>query len=86
MTGLNMIQDYKHMKTYRHSFFNLAQSIFRIDFIRWYRLGFWDYRYRPISFVDGNQVVSNVSVNQLDLIIKRKRYSAIQLGHDTSRL
>lgn len=78
--SLKMIQDYKHIKAYRDSFMSLSQSIFGIDFNRWYHLGFWDHRYVPVSFVDGDQVVSNVSINYLDLIISGKRYPSIQLG------
>ncbi|WP_314585748.1 GNAT family N-acetyltransferase [Paenibacillus terrigena] len=74
------VKDYKHDEVLRKSFSELAHSTFEISFEEWYRKGFWNERYMPYSFAQGDQVVANVSVNQLDLVIDGDKKSAIQIG------
>jgi GNAT superfamily N-acetyltransferase len=80
MTALTFIHDYKHFSKYRLSFNQLANSTFGIDFETWYQKGFWDERYICYSFLDGNQVVANVSINKMDVIMAGKRKRALHIG------
>ena len=74
------ITDYKHDTAYRLSFNQLAHETFSIDFEEWYQKGFWNERYIPYSFVDGDRVIANVSANLMDLILNGQKRRAIQIG------
>ena len=64
----------------RASFNELTRQTFGFDFVNWYEAGHWGDFYVPHVLLDGEKVVSNVSVNfmQFDLQGKKKNY--IQLG------
>jgi GNAT superfamily N-acetyltransferase len=80
MNELTLIYDYKDMTEYRQSFNQLAKSTFGIDFEKWYQKGFWDDRYICYSYLDGNKVVANVSINKMDVILEGERKRALQIG------
>lgn len=65
---------------YRVSFNALTEKTFGFNFEKWYQDGYWKKQYIPYSLMDGDVVVSNVSVNIMDFEVfgKMKRY--IQLG------
>lgn len=65
---------------YRMSFNALAEKTFGFSFEQWYKDGYWKDQYIPYSLMDGDVVISNVSVNIIDFEVfgKSKRY--IQLG------
>lgn len=77
---MQRISDYKEKAKHRHSFNQLAQEVFGIDFERWYQMGFWNDRYICYSYLDGDKVVANVSVNKLDLILNGETQRALQIG------
>ncbi len=64
----------------RKSLNDLTQNIFGFNFEQWYQDGYWKNQYIPYSLIDGDKIVSNVSVNILDFKVfgEEKRY--IQLG------
>ncbi|WP_286228760.1 GNAT family N-acetyltransferase [Neobacillus mesonae] len=78
--NLQFIKNYKDNHQLRESFFELANSIFGLDFVSWYENGFWGKRYIPFSFADGNSIIANVSVNILDFIIQGTQHRAVQIG------
>ncbi|MCE3198829.1 GNAT family N-acetyltransferase [Paenibacillus sonchi] len=80
MQQLTLMKDYKHNEPLRKSLSGLAGSTFGISFERWYQEGFWNERYIPFSYVQGNQVIANVSVTLLDWIINGVKKSAVQIG------
>lgn len=65
---------------YRMNFNALTEKTFGFNFEKWYQDGYWKNQYIPYSLMDGDVVVSNVSVNIMDFEVfgKMKRY--IQLG------
>ena len=75
-----MVTDYKHNAFLRESFNRLACEVFGIDFEPWYSAGFWNERYVCCSYAAGNEVVSNVSVNMMDLFVDGKIKKAVQIG------
>ncbi|HOT76583.1 MAG TPA: GNAT family N-acetyltransferase [Candidatus Wallbacteria bacterium] len=77
---LTLISDYKNIEKYRSSFNDLAAEVFGIDFEPWYKAGFWNERYVCFSFADGDRVVSNVSVNMMDLTLAGEFKKAVQIG------
>ncbi|PQZ99031.1 MULTISPECIES: GNAT family N-acetyltransferase [unclassified Paenibacillus] len=74
------MKNYKNNEVLRKSFFELAVNTFEINFEDWYQQGYWGERYIPYSYVDGDQVIANVSVNILELIIHGEKKKAIQIG------
>jgi GNAT superfamily N-acetyltransferase len=80
METLEFICDYKEKDELRHSFNELANSIFGINFESWYENGFWTEKYIPFSFIDDNKVVANVSVNMLNVLINGESMRGIQIG------
>jgi predicted N-acetyltransferase YhbS len=65
---------------YRMSFNALTKETFGFNFEQWYQSGYWKNQYIPYSLMDGDVVISNVSVNIIDFEVfgKSKRY--LQLG------
>ncbi|EAK8890046.1 GNAT family N-acetyltransferase, partial [Listeria monocytogenes] len=64
----------------RDSFNKLAESTFDINFEEWFRSGFWNDKYVCYSYIDNNEVISNVSINKMNLIYQGENYSALQIG------
>lgn len=64
----------------RKSFNELTRNIFCFDFVNWYQSGHWGELYIPHVLLDGEKVISNVSVNlmQFDMCGQKKNY--LQLG------
>lgn len=64
----------------RKSLNDLTQKTFGFNFEQWYKDGYWKDQYIPYSLIDGGKIVSNVSVNIMNLEVfgEEKRY--IQLG------
>lgn len=75
-----LIKNVKQNEEARKSFIELTQKIFEFSFVDWYENGYWQDQYIPYSLVDGDKVVSNVSVNIMDFIIDGEKKKYIQLG------
>jgi GNAT superfamily N-acetyltransferase len=74
------ISDYRDDKHYRESFNSLALDTFGIDFSAWYDAGGWNDRYVCYSYLFEDRVVSNASVNLMDLVINGQSVKAVQIG------
>ena len=64
----------------RESFNKLTRQTFGFDFINWYALGHWGKWYIPQALLDGEKVVSNVSVNLMQFDMQGVQKNYIQLG------
>ena len=64
----------------RDSFNQLVRNTFGFGFKEWYRAGHWGEMYIPHVLLDGNQVVSNVSVNLMHFEMYGVQKNYIQLG------
>ena len=64
----------------RESFNELTRKTFCFDFVSWYETGHWGEMYLPHVLVDGNKVISNVSVNLMQFDIDGEKKNYIQLG------
>lgn len=64
----------------RASFNALAQKTFGLDFSPWYAAGGWGADYIPHVLLDGERVVSNVSVNWMQFALHGVTRHYIQLG------
>lgn len=50
------------------------------DFEEWYQNGYWKDRYIPYALLDGNNVITNVSVNIIDFFVMGEKKTCIQIG------
>lgn len=80
MDKLIIMKGYQDQDRLRHSFNELAEKTFQLNFEDWYQNGFWGDCYIPYSIVADGRVVSNVSVNQMEFDCNGKRRNFIQLG------
>lgn len=64
----------------RNSFNQLVRNTFGFDFTEWYKVGHWGEMYIPHVLVNGDQVVSNVSVNLMHFEVNGVQKNYIQLG------
>lgn len=80
MSDYQLIHDYKNDRVYRESFNDLAKLIFEIDFSKWYEKGCWIDNYICYSYIDGDQVIANASVNIMTVLNDGKEYRGIQIG------
>ncbi|AJS57886.1 GNAT family N-acetyltransferase [Paenibacillus sp. IHBB 10380] len=80
MSEYQLISDYKHIEKYKESFNELAKMIFEINFKDWYSKGCWNDNYICYSYVNGDQIIANASVNKMIVTSNGKEYKAIQLG------
>lgn len=64
----------------RKSFNELTQQTFGFDFEGWYQSGHWGDMYIPHVLLDGEKVVSNVSVNIMKFAVSGTTKHYIQLG------
>ncbi|MFD2115180.1 GNAT family N-acetyltransferase [Paenibacillus yanchengensis] len=73
----NNIRDNKEV---RLSFDELSQKTFDLSFEQWYQSGYWVDKYIPYVLLDGERVVSNVSVNIIEFMWESERKRYVQLG------
>ena len=64
----------------RQSFNELTQKIYYFNFVNWYEKGFWGDKYIPHVLLDGDKVVSNISVNLMRFVVNGQVKNYIQLG------
>lgn len=64
----------------RRSFNSLTRKTYGFDFEEWYRNGYWQKRYIPYVLLDGDNVISNVSVNVIDFSVMGEKKRFIQIG------
>ena len=64
----------------RESFNQLTQQVFCFDFTGWYAAGHWGDDYLPHVLLDGERVISNVSVNLMKFDVQGVLKHYIQLG------
>jgi len=72
--------NYKDDVKLRNSFNNLTEKTYGFNFKQWYEDGYWGEKYIPYSLVDGDKVVSNVSVNIMDFFILGEQKKYVQIG------
>ena len=80
MEQFKFISNYMNDDKYRKSFNELAIKTFCLDFDEWFRKGFLDENYINYSFLCGEKIVANVSINKFNIIYNGKLKKAIQLG------
>jgi len=64
----------------RKSLNNLTKKIFRLSFEQWYQDGYWKNQCIPYSLLDGDKIISNLSVNIMDFKVFGEEQRYIQFG------
>lgn len=80
MKEFELRKAYQSDSALRHSFNQLAEQIFGLDFEDWYQNGYWGENYIPYSIVANGEVVANVSVNLMVFFRGEEKKHFIQLG------
>jgi GNAT superfamily N-acetyltransferase len=72
--------DFKDNDALRNSYNCLTKKTYGFDFEEWYQNGYWQDGYIPYSILDGNNIISNVSVSVMDFFIMGEKIRYIQIG------
>lgn len=80
MEFYKFVKDYRDNPVLRSSFNRLAEKTFCLDFEPWYQHGFWTEKYNPYSIVYNGEVVSSISVSQMEFTKNGEKKHYIQLG------
>ncbi len=73
--------DIRDNKILRRSFNELSAQVFGgLTFEPWFQAGYWNEKFCPFVLLDGERVVSNVSVNSISFQYEGKLREYIQLG------
>jgi GNAT superfamily N-acetyltransferase len=80
MGNYALISDYFDNEKYMTDLNRLGREIFTMDCEDWYRQNLYYGRCRFFSLVDGDRIVSNVSVSEMDLLVGGKSRKALQIG------
>lgn len=75
-----IIKGYRDNDVLRHSFNELAERTFGLDFEDWYQNGFWGDDYNPYSIVIDGRIAANISVNKTDMVLDGVVKHFLQLG------
>lgn len=75
-----IISNYFKHTHYRRSFNRLAEQTFGLDFESWYINDHFKGQYISYAYVIDEEVVANISINNMHLIVNGKRQEAIQIG------
>lgn len=74
------VKDFKYDEVLRQSFNAMTETHFGFSLEDWYQQGYWGGYYVPYALLDRNQVISNVSINQLEFQIEGETRRGIQVG------
>lgn len=72
--------NYRDTEWLREAFFEFTQTIFSLSFREWYDQGFWGEQYRCYSLLDGEKMISNVSLSHLRVLVDGSVKRAIQIA------
>lgn len=72
--------DYKENEILRKSFNELTNSIWEFDFEAWYQSGYWEDNCHLYSLMDGDKMVSHITVSVFDCVILGEKRTLVQLG------
>lgn len=77
---MKFVTGFRENEELRKSFNKLARDTFGIDFEEWHSRGWWSDSYIPLSFEEGGEILSNVSMNRVKLLINGKERRCCQIG------
>jgi GNAT superfamily N-acetyltransferase len=74
------VANFKNDDKLRDSFNSLTKKVYGFDFTHWYLSGYWGHRYRPYSLLIDDTIVSSISVNVMDFLVKGEKRTYLQIG------
>lgn len=77
---LSYRENYWNSPALKAEFIRFLVRIHGLDLSRWGELGFWDNKYRPFSYFDGNSLVANVCLYSMDMTVRGKRRLGAQIS------
>ncbi|MCI5188833.1 MAG: GNAT family N-acetyltransferase [Candidatus Electrothrix sp. AS4_5] len=81
MVPATIHSNYRNINQLREAFFDFIPKVYEgLSFREWYELGFWGDCYIPFSVFYKNEIISNVSVYEVEVIINGKIKKAVQLA------
>lgn len=76
----NYITNYKNNEVLRNSLHAQTQKIWKFDFEKWYKSGYWEDTCLLYSLFENNKIVSHITVSVIDFIILGEKKRFVQLG------
>jgi GNAT superfamily N-acetyltransferase len=74
-------EDYRDNTVLRDKFYGFIQVVFPgVNFIDWHNQGYWSDKYIPISVIEDDKVISNVSISMMKIFIDGEYLNGIQIG------
>lgn len=64
----------------RESYFELANTVFRLEFDNWHQSGYWDNKFIPYVLYDGSVAVASVGVCINDVVWKNMSKCYVQFS------
>ena len=81
MHNYQIIENYRDNNHLREEYFKYTETIFPgINFRDWYSHGFWPKEYNPVSLIDNDRIISNISMARMKVLLNGSIVDAIQLG------
>lgn len=74
------VVNYRNEEKMRDSFNKLTRKVYGFDFEEWYCNGYWGENYIPYSLLEGDTIVSNVSVSVIKFLLNGNEKTFIQIG------
>jgi hypothetical protein len=78
MGNLQLIQGQKDHEAYRRSLNQLSLDVVEYDVEAWYQSGWWDDTFLCYSYLDGGNVVANMSTYKMSFLIEGKSIDGLQ--------
>jgi len=78
--SLSYREDYWDSPELKKELIRFIMQIHGLDLTLWDEKGYWDRKYRPFSFFDGNRLVSSVCLYSMDMTIDGKRRLIAQVS------
>ena len=78
--NLSYREDYWDSPELKEQFLSFLIQIHGLDLSRWDKMGFWDRKYRPFSYFDGDSLISNVCIYSMDMTIQGQRRLVAQVS------
>lgn len=75
-----LVKDYMKDDDYRHMLNELTEKVFGFNFEDWVNNNYFEGDYIPYSYIENNQMVSNVSVNKMTFSLNGIIKNYIQIG------
>ena len=78
--NLSYSEDYWDFPELKKEFISFLIQIHGLDLSFWDEMGFWDRKYRPFSYFDGDSPISSVCIYSMDMTIRGQKRLVAQVS------